>query len=108
MVEYSDCIIVGLNSDDYILRTKGRKCRPLDERRYILEALMMVECVIPFDEDNAVECMKKVRPDLYCTSEEYKDSPEVQYALQNGIEVRYIPRSGDWSTTKELERIKNG
>lgn len=102
--EEADFLWVGLNSDGYILRTKGRVCRPLKERRAILEALVCVDRVIPFDGDNAVGLLKKVHPDIYVTSEEYEGSPEVEYALQNGIGVRYIPRIGEWSTTRELVR----
>jgi D-beta-D-heptose 7-phosphate kinase/D-beta-D-heptose 1-phosphate adenosyltransferase len=102
--EEADFLWVGLNTDDYILRTKGRVCRPLKERKAILEAIQYVDKVIPFNEDNAVEVMKRVWPDVYCTSEEYEGSPEVQFALQNGIGVRYIPRVGEWSTTRELFR----
>lgn len=100
----ADFLWVGLNTDNYILRTKGRVCRPLKERRAILEALVCVDKVIPFGEDNAVNLMKHVWPDVYVTSEEYEGSPEVQFALGNGIGVRYIPRIGEWSTTKELRR----
>ena len=101
----ADFLWVGLNTDTYIFRTKGRVCRPLKERKAILEAIQYVDKVIPFDEDNAVGLLKRVGPAVYVTSEEYKSSPEVQYARSVGIEVRYIPRIGEWSTTRELARV---
>ncbi|MEK9696630.1 MAG: adenylyltransferase/cytidyltransferase family protein [Candidatus Poseidoniales archaeon] len=45
-----DKLIVGLNSDDWLERKKGRPFMPFDERAEIIENLKMVDEVIYFDD----------------------------------------------------------
>ncbi len=45
-----DKLIVGLNSDDWLERKKGRPFMPFDERAEIIENLKMVDRVIDFDD----------------------------------------------------------
>ena len=45
-----DKLIVGLNSDDWLERKKGRPFMPFDERAEIIENLKMVDQVIDFDD----------------------------------------------------------
>ena len=45
-----DKLIVGLNSDDWLERKKGRPFMPFDERAEIIENLKMVDQVIGFDD----------------------------------------------------------
>ena len=43
-------LVVGLNSDDWLVRKKGRPFMPMTERRAIMENLAMVDRVIEFDD----------------------------------------------------------
>jgi D-beta-D-heptose 7-phosphate kinase/D-beta-D-heptose 1-phosphate adenosyltransferase len=58
-----DKLIVGLNSDAWLDRKKGRAFMPFLERISIVEHLNMVDCVIDFDDsDNTAICaIKKVK-----------------------------------------------
>jgi cytidyltransferase-like protein len=58
-----DVLIVGVNSDEWLARKKGRAFMPLMERANIIRNLRMVDYVIDFsDSDNhAKEAIKKVR-----------------------------------------------
>ena len=47
-----DELIVGLNSDDWLERKKGRPFMPFDERAEIIENLKMVDRVIGFDDSS--------------------------------------------------------
>ncbi len=69
-----DYLIVALNSDDWLLKKKGRLLLPFNERKIILENIEMVDKVIDFnDEDgsclNALREIKKAYPNdkvIFC------------------------------------------
>jgi len=58
-----DVLIVGVNSDDWLTRKKGKPFMPITERITLIENLSMVNHVILFnDNDNtAIEAIKNVR-----------------------------------------------
>ena len=58
-----DTLIVGVNSDDWLIRKKGRPFMPITERVTLIENLKMVDHVILFnDTDNtAIEAIKNVK-----------------------------------------------
>ena len=58
-----DVLIVGLNSDDWLKRKKGRYFMPWYEREKVVSNLGFVHNVIPFDDwdGTAIECILKVK-----------------------------------------------
>ena len=58
-----DKLIVGVNSDAWLTRKKGRSFMPITERTTILQNLKMVDGVILFndDDDSAIEAIKNVQ-----------------------------------------------
>ena len=58
-----DKLIVGMNSDSWLTRKKGRPFMPIDERITIVQNLKMVDEVILFDDTDgsAIEAIKNVR-----------------------------------------------
>jgi cytidyltransferase-like protein len=56
-------LIVGVNSDDWLVRKKGRAFMPFSERKFIIENLYQVHKVIEFDDsDNtAIDAINKVK-----------------------------------------------
>ena len=56
-------LIVGINSDDWLVRKKGRAFMPFSERKFIIENLYQVHKVIEFDDsDNtAIDAINKVK-----------------------------------------------
>ena len=58
-----DMLIVGLNSDQWLERKKGRAFMPFNERACIIDNLSMVDYVINFsDDDNtAIDAIRKVQ-----------------------------------------------
>ena len=58
-----DKLIVGMNSDAWLTRKKGRPFMPIDERVTIVENLKMVDGVILFDDTDgsAIQAIKNVR-----------------------------------------------
>ena len=61
--ELGDHLIVGLNSDEWLTRKKGRAFMPLSERIAIIEMLQIVDEVITFDDsDNtAIDAINEVK-----------------------------------------------
>lgn len=61
--QLGDHLIVGLNSDDWLKRKKGRYFMPFYEREKVIEAMNFVHNVIPFDDydDTAIDCILKVK-----------------------------------------------
>lgn len=74
-----DILIVGINSDAWLKRKKGRYFMPLDERGAIISQLLMVDKVVGFEDDydaddSAVKFIKDMR--------EY--NPEAKLIFANG------------------------
>jgi len=49
--ELGDRLIVGVNSDAWLTRKKGRPFMPITERTNVIRALSMVDAVVAFDDD---------------------------------------------------------
>ena len=74
-----DMLVVGVNSDAWLKRKKGRSFMPLDERGAIISELLMVDKVVGFEDDydaddSAVKFIKDMR--------EY--NPEAEIIFANG------------------------
>ena len=59
-------VVVGLNSDEWLTRKKGKPFMEFEERREILEAFRYINQVIPFEDndDSACDLIEKV-DDMY-------------------------------------------
>ena len=87
-----DRLWVGVNSDEWLSRKKGRPFMPIEERTAIIEALSVVDCVFEFDDsdDTAVGAIRQVReqfPDAEIVFANGGDrqkgtTPEVEYAKE--------------------------
>ena len=60
--ELGNILVVGLNSDDWLQRKKGREFMPWHERAEIIRNLKMVDFVISFDDSDgtAIDAIRKV------------------------------------------------
>lgn len=96
-----DELIIGINSDNYIIKNKRKK--PLyneNERKKSLLSLGFVDDVIIFSEDTPIEFIKKVKPQIHCNGEEYgKDCVESLILNKIGALLVLVPRIPIWSTT---------
>jgi cytidyltransferase-like protein len=61
--QLGNLLVVGINSDDWLSRKKGRSFMPASERKAIIENLYQVHKVIEFDDtdNSAVDAIKKVK-----------------------------------------------
>lgn len=107
---YGDILIVGLNSDFSVKKIKD-KSRPINnenERAEILAALRSVDLVSIFNEENALNFLKEVNPDIYVKGDEY-DLDNLQEAKQvkaTGGKIILIPMIPGASSTNIIEKLK--
>lgn len=103
--KFGDKLVVAVNSDSSIQRLKGndRPINNLEERVSTLAYLSMIDMVIPFEEDTAINVIKAIEPDTYVKGEEYKRKNlfEAEYVKK----VEYAPMIEGTSTTQLIKKI---
>lgn len=81
--KYGDKLIVALNSDNWLIKKKGKFFMPFAERKIIIENFSAVDEVISFDDDkigsaiNALIKLKKMHPDceiIFCNGGDRNNS----------------------------------
>jgi D-beta-D-heptose 7-phosphate kinase / D-beta-D-heptose 1-phosphate adenosyltransferase len=69
-------VLVLVNSDDYIRRTKNREPMfPLEDRQELLLALKYVNIALPTDSDEPSKLLSLIQPDIWVKGPEY--APEI-------------------------------
>lgn len=106
---FGDILVVGVNSDDSIRRLKG-EARPivsLENRMKLLEALEMVDFVIPFYEDTPQKLIQDIVPDVLVKGKDWegKTVAGADFIKMHGGEVRFIDLEHGLSTTAIIEKI---
>ena len=92
-------VIVGLNSDEWLTRKKGKPFMKFEERKEIIEGFKYVNQVLPFDDsdDTANDLIKRVH-DIYDSKSyehEYSDLPA--QGMVGYYEI-YFANGGDRTT----------
>jgi D-beta-D-heptose 7-phosphate kinase / D-beta-D-heptose 1-phosphate adenosyltransferase len=108
--QLGDRLIVGLNTDASVSRLKG-SARPFvaeGDRARVLAGLQSVDLVVPFPEDNPLELIRHLRPQVLAkggdyTIEKIVGATDVQAA---GGQVHVIPLVEGRSTTALAQRIQ--
>lgn len=103
--KFGDKLVVAINSDSSIKRLKGngRPINNLEERVNTLAYLSMIDMVIPFEEDTAINLIKAIEPDTYVKGEEYKHKELLEAEYVKNIE--YVPMIEGTSTTQLIKKI---
>ena len=107
---YADILIVGVNSDSSVKRIKGNN-RPINieaSRALVLEALVMVDAVIIFEEDTPLELIKLIKPTILVKGGDYTLDTIVgaKEVIANNGEVKIIPLEEGFSTTGIINKMK--
>lgn len=107
-----DALMVGLNTDASVERLKGDG-RPLvgqEDRASVLAALACVDAVVLFDEDTPRRLVSAVLPDVLAKGGDYRAEDIVgrEEVLSAGGRVEVIPLVEGYSTTRLVERIREG
>lgn len=104
-----DVLIVGLNSDMSIRQIKGsgRPIFPENERAAMLFSLKSVDHVIVFDELLPGHFLAAIKPDIHCKAGDYTEAslPEAKVVRENGGEIRILPVTAGYSTSKMIAHI---
>lgn len=103
--KFGDKLVVAVNSDSSIRRLKGegRPINNYEERVNTLAYLSMIDMIIGFDEDTAINVITAIKPDTYIKGEEYKHKElfEAKYVKN----VEYVPMIEGTSTTQLIKKI---
>ena len=76
-------VVVGLNSDAWLVRKKGYAFMPWEERREILEAVAGVVIVLPFDDSDGTVCdlLSRLQPHYFANGGDRVEPNEAEHAL---------------------------
>ncbi len=102
-------LIVAVNSDGSTRKLKGEK-RPLNKEEDRAEALAALECVdfvAVFGEENPINFLEIVKPDIHVKGGDYKPDEiiEKDVVINNGGKVHIIDKIKGYSTTRFIHRI---
>ncbi len=104
-----DLLIVGINSDSSVRKLKG-KDRPINsesDRAELLAALKPVDYVVIFDELDASNFLREVKPDTYTKGGDYNpsDLPEYSAVQEIGAKIEIIDLVEGKSTTAMVSKL---
>ena len=106
---YCDRLVVAINTDASVRRLKG-PTRPIQDERtraLVLAGLELVDAVVLFDEDTALDVVRELRPDVIA-KEGYaiENWPEAQFVVSYGGEAAVLERVDGYSTSEMVKRME--
>lgn len=106
-----DRLVVGINSDESIRRTKGNS-RPIvgqDARRAVLLGLESVDEVVIFDELTPQRIIEEISPDVLVKGGDWPESEIVgaEFVRSRGGEVYSLPLVEGYSTTSIVDSLRS-
>ena len=105
-------LILGLNTDSSVSCIKGPLRPVVNEyaRARLMAALEFVDAVTLFGEPTPLELIEAVRPDVLVKGDDYTVATIVgaDFVLARGGRVETVALVPGYSTTKLIERIKEG
>lgn len=107
--DLGDRLIVGLNSGGSVRRLKGA-ARPIQDeltRKMQLATLQFVDAVVVFEEDDPLELIKTIAPDILVKGGDWQPAQIIgaDFVLKNGGQVLSLPFVEGFSTTNIEQRI---
>jgi rfaE bifunctional protein nucleotidyltransferase chain/domain len=107
--EMGDFLIVAINSDRSVKAIKGPD-RPImnqSERSEMLASLECVDMVVIFDEDNPMEVIRYLMPDILVKGGDWKEEDIIgaDVVRAAGGQIRSIPYINGYSTSGIIKRI---
>lgn len=106
-----DILVVGLNSDDSVRKSKGPN-RPIveeNQRAKLLASLTFVDYVIIFDDESPKELIMALQPDIYAKGGDYTlntiNQDERKIVESYGGEIAILPGIDGMSTSHIIDKI---
>lgn len=105
--QYGDYLIVALSTDDFNWNQKRKKCYfSFDKRKALLEAIRYVDLVIPEESwDQKVTDVREYHIDTFVMGDDWKG--EFDFLRDEGVDVVYLPRTPEVSTTQIKRDLKS-
>ena len=100
-----DYLIVAISSDEFNAIKGKQSFFPYEERKRMLEAIRYVDLVIPEENwEQKREDMHKYNVDIFVMGDDWKG--KFDFLEEEGVEVVYLPRTPEISTTEIKQRLK--
>ena len=95
-----DYLIVGLSTDEFNNKEKNKECYfDFENRKLLLDAVRYVDLVIPEENwEQKISDIQKYNIDVFVIGDDWKG--EFDYLKDSGVEVVYLPRTKEISTSK--------
>lgn len=105
--QYGDYLIVALSTDDFNWNQKRKKCYfSFDKRKALLEAIRYVDLVIPEESwGQKVTDVREYHIDTFVMGDDWKG--EFDFLKDEGVDVVYLPRTPEVSTTQIKRNLKS-
>lgn len=96
LIEYGSTfgkVIVGINSQDYLVRKYGDLAVAEEHRVYILNAIRWVSNVVVFPEEHPGYLIERLQPDYYVRGPDYADTilPEADHIARANTQLVIFP-----------------
>lgn len=103
-----DYLIVGLSTNEFNRLEKNKECYfDYEERKSLLEAIRYVDLVIPEENwDQKTSDIEKYHADVFVIVDDWQG--KFDYLSDMGIEVVYLPRTKEISTSKIKNDLNQG
>ena len=109
--QLGDLLLVAVNDDASIRALKGpeRPLNPLADRLRMLQGLRDVDALVAFAESTPEQLIRRVRPQVLVKGGDYRveDVAGAEFVLAQGGSVRIIPLLPGYSTTRQLQSIRD-
>jgi D-beta-D-heptose 7-phosphate kinase/D-beta-D-heptose 1-phosphate adenosyltransferase len=110
--ECGDVLVVGVNSDCSVRRLKGAN-RPINgeaDRVAVIRSVSAVDHVVVFEEDDAAQLIRMLRPHIYVKGGDYvaERLPEAEAVREVGGRIQILPLVEGRSTTGIVNQIRMG
>lgn len=95
-----DYLVVGLSTDEFNNKEKNKECYfDFENRKLLLDAVRYVDLVIPEENwEQKISDIQKYNIDVFVIGDDWKG--EFDYLKDSGVEVVYLPRTKEISTSK--------
>lgn len=98
-------LIVGINSDEYIIKKYGEVKVSLADRIYMLESIKYVDGVIVFSEDTPCALIERLKPDVFIKGPDYKNVniPEKEVCDRLNIEFHITDQTKIYNASELIK-----
>ncbi|MEW4354204.1 glycerol-3-phosphate cytidylyltransferase [Streptococcus pneumoniae] len=106
--ELGDYLIVCLSTDDFNWQEKQKTCYfSYEQRKKLVEAIRYVDLVIPEESwDQKRSDVHKYHVDVFAMGNDWEG--QFDFLRDEGVEVVYLPRTPEISTTQIKEDLNSG